>query len=134
VEEVVPHGRVGIPVVIDSSAWNSHFGIKSATSEYEIINTRSEDWTIDFFETGIDTQTEGGLKRVAKYLQDEAFCMTYEDGISKIAITKEIEFHKSHGRLATVAAVRPPGRFARLVVNPPGRWLILARSPMTRWD
>ncbi|HUT42665.1 MAG TPA: sugar phosphate nucleotidyltransferase, partial [Gammaproteobacteria bacterium] len=61
------------------------------------------------------TLTGGRLKRVAEYIEgEEAFCFTYGDGVADIDITAEIEFHKQHGKLATVVAVRPPGRYGAL--------------------
>lgn len=95
----------------------SDFKINLATGEYEILNTESEDWTITFVDTGLDTQTGGRIKRIQKYVEGETFCLTYGDGVSDINIRAEIEFHKAHGKLATVAAVRPPGRFANLTVD-----------------
>lgn len=92
----------------------SDFKINLATGEYEILNTESEDWTITFVDTGLDTQTGGRIKRIQKYVEGETFCLTYGDGVSDIDIKAEIEFHRSHGKTATVAAVKPPGRFANL--------------------
>jgi len=66
-------------------------------------------------ETGLETQTGGRLKRIKKYLgQDEMFCMTYGDAVADIDITAELAFHHAHGKLATVAAVRPLARFGAL--------------------
>lgn len=98
----------------------SDFTINLATGEYEILNTDSEDWNITFVDTGLETQTGGRLRRAAGHLQDETFCLTYGDGVSDINLTQEIEFHKSHGKLATIAAVSPPGRFARLTLESSG--------------
>jgi len=98
----------------------SDFTINLATGDYKILDTESEDWTITFVDTGPETQTGGRLKRVAEHLQDETFCLTYGDGVSDINLTQEIEFHKSHGKLATIAAVRPPGRFASLTLGNSG--------------
>jgi glucose-1-phosphate cytidylyltransferase len=95
----------------------SDFKINLATGEYAILNTESEDWTITFVDTGLETQTGGRLKQVAKYLDNETFCMTYGDGVSDIDIGAEITFHKQRGCLATVAAVQPPGRFGSLVLE-----------------
>jgi glucose-1-phosphate cytidylyltransferase len=61
--------------------------------------------------------TGGRLKRIAPYLGDKAFCLTYGDGLADVDISAEIAFHRAHGKLATVAAVRPPGRFGVLNVN-----------------
>lgn len=95
----------------------SDFKINLATGDYEVLNTDSEDWTITFIETGLETQTGGRLKRVKQYVGDETFCLTYGDGVSDIDISDEIEFHKKHGKKATVAAVQPPGRFATLSID-----------------
>lgn len=95
----------------------SDFRINLGTGDYEVLNSDSENWNVTFIDTGLETQTGGRLKRVQKFLGNETFCLTYGDGLSNIDVTKEIAFHKSHGRLATVAAVQPPGRFATLGFN-----------------
>lgn len=92
----------------------SDFKVNLATGDYEIFNSASEDWNITFVDTGLETQTGGRLKKVRPYLDEETFCLTYGDGVSDIDISEEVSFHKKHGKLATVAAVRPPGRFATL--------------------
>ena len=86
-----------------------------------VLSSDSEPWTITLVDTGADTMTGGRLKRVAKYLDDETFCLTYGDGVSDLDIRAEIEFHKSHGKLATVASVQPPGRFALLEIEEDGQ-------------
>jgi len=69
-------------------------------------------------DTGTDTQTGGRLKRVANYIDDhEPFCFTYGDGVSDIHIGKLLDFHKAHGKLATISAALPPGRFGALDVQ-----------------
>lgn len=70
-----------------------------------------EDWTIHMIDTGLATQTGGRLKRLRKWIGDEPFCLTYGDGVSDVDITRLIAFHKKHGKLATVTAVRPTARF-----------------------
>jgi glucose-1-phosphate cytidylyltransferase len=90
------------------------FSINLGTGDYEVLGSDSEDWNVTFIDTGLETQTGGRLKRVQKYVGNETFCLTYGDGLSDLDISKEIEFHKSHDRAATVAAVQPPGRFATL--------------------
>ena len=74
-----------------------------------------EPWRVTLVDTGENTLTGGRLKRVSTYLKDEElFCFTYGDGVADIDITKQIAFHRSHGRLATVASVQPPGRYGAL--------------------
>lgn len=78
----------------------------------------SEPWTVTLVDTGDSTMTGGRLKRVAPYLQEEeAFCFTYGDGVADINIRSLIDTHKSAGRLATVTAVQPPGRFGALEID-----------------
>ncbi|MCX7320339.1 MAG: glucose-1-phosphate cytidylyltransferase [Hyphomicrobiales bacterium] len=92
----------------------SDLEIDLSNGSSKILSSQSEDWKITLVDTGAETMTGGRLKRVASYLGDQTFCMTYGDGLSDIDIGKEIEFHKTQGRLATVAAVQPPGRFGVL--------------------
>jgi glucose-1-phosphate cytidylyltransferase len=83
-------------------------------NKMEIHENNSEPWKVTLVDTGDETMTGGRLKRVRKYLDDENFCFTYGDGVSDIDITKLIKFHEEQGRLATVTAVQPPGRFGML--------------------
>jgi glucose-1-phosphate cytidylyltransferase len=77
-----------------------------------------EPWKVTLVETGEETMTGGRLKRVADYIRDEeCFCFTYGDGVSNVDIAASIAFHKEHGRLATVTAVRPPGRYGSLAID-----------------
>lgn len=76
----------------------------------------AEPWKVTLVDTGEDTMTGGRLKRVTDYLRGEdAFCFTYGDGLADLNITAEIEFHRRHGKLATVTAVQPPGRYGALI-------------------
>jgi len=83
----------------------------------EVHNNNAEPWRVTLVDTGADVMTGGRLKRVRAYLDDEPFCMTYGDGLANIDIGRLTEFHRHHGRLATVTAVRPPGRFGVLEIN-----------------
>jgi glucose-1-phosphate cytidylyltransferase len=76
----------------------------------EILQRKSEPWRVTCIDTGAASMTGGRLKRVG-HLLDETFCLTYGDGVGDIDIAAEIEFHKAHGRLATLTAVQPSGRF-----------------------
>lgn len=91
--------------------------IDLGTGDHKILNSQSENWRITLVDTGPDTMTGGRLKRVAPYLGNETFCLTYGDGLSDIDIGSELAFHRSHGKLATVAAVQPPGRFGVLNID-----------------
>ena len=84
----------------------------------EVHDHKVEPWRVTLVDTGEDTKTGGRLKRVAEYLKDEeAFCLSYGDGLADVDITTSIAFHKAHGKLATVTAVRPLGRFGSLTLD-----------------
>lgn len=86
-----------------------------ATGNTRFHRTGSEPWRVTLVDTGEDTQTGGRLKRIAPYVAGEdAFCMTYGDGLADVDVTSLIAFHRAQGRLATVTAVLPPGRFGAL--------------------
>ena len=77
-------------------------------------NNSSESWTVTVADTGLNTMTGGRIKRIQKYIGDEPFCLTYGDGVSDVPLDKVIDFHKKNGKLATLTAVRPDGRFGML--------------------
>ena len=80
-----------------------------------VHHKRAEPWKVTLVDTGDDSMTGGRLKRVLPYLKNEkVFCFTYGDGVADINITELINFHKSHGKLATLTAAFPPGRFGAL--------------------
>lgn len=78
---------------------------------------RAENWKVTLIDTGLNTNTGGRLKRVRKYLGKSDFCMTYGDGVSNVNIKELISFHIKHKKLATLTAVRPPGRFGALKID-----------------
>lgn len=81
----------------------------------EVHQKKAEPWRVTLIDTGEETMTGGRLKRVAEYLKDEeAFCFTYGDGVANVDIAASLAFHRAHGKLATVTAVLPPGRFGAL--------------------
>ena len=77
----------------------------------------SDDWTVDLIDTGLDTATGGRIKRLAPYVGDGTFMLTWGDGVSDIDLHRLLEFHRSHGKLATLTAVRPPARFGHLEMD-----------------
>lgn len=83
----------------------------------EVHQSVAEPWKITLVDTGDLTGTGGRLKKVAPYLTEDAFCMTYGDGLSDIDVSASIEFHRQHGRQVTVTAVQPPARFGALAMN-----------------
>jgi glucose-1-phosphate cytidylyltransferase len=91
------------------------FDLKNNTTE--IHQNTAEPWKVTVVDTGEETMTGGRLKRVAKYLGTQDFCFTYGDGVSDVNIRASIEFHKAHGKLSTITAVQPPGRYGALKMN-----------------
>jgi len=88
-------------------------------NEMEIHQRNAEPWRVTLIDTGESTMTGGRIKRVASYLSNEdAFCLTYGDGLSDVNIGKLIKFHEEHGSNATITATYPPGRFGALEINP----------------
>jgi glucose-1-phosphate cytidylyltransferase len=86
-----------------------------ANNAMHVCERHAEPWKVTLVDTGDSTMTGGRLKRVAPYIRDEqSFCFTYGDGVADINITQEIAFHRQHGKLATVAAVQPAGRYGAL--------------------
>lgn len=89
-----------------------------ANNKMEVHNNHAEPWRVTLVDTGESAMTGGRLKKVAGYLQDQdAFCFTYGDGVSDIDIKALLAFHKAHGKLATVTAVTPPGRYGALSLD-----------------
>jgi glucose-1-phosphate cytidylyltransferase len=91
------------------------FDIKN--NRMEVHQKNAESWRVTVVDTGEETQTGGRLRRVREYLKDEAFCFTYGDGLSDVDVAATVEFHRSHGKLATITAVQPPGRYGALQIE-----------------
>jgi glucose-1-phosphate cytidylyltransferase len=80
----------------------------------EVHQTMSEPWKVTLVDTGQDSGTGGRMKKIETYIGSETFMLTYGDGVSNIDIKELVRFHKTHGKLATITAVTPPGRFGNL--------------------
>ncbi|MEN1989180.1 glucose-1-phosphate cytidylyltransferase [Paenibacillus hubeiensis] len=85
-----------------------------ATNQQMIHHIHAEPWKVTLVNTGLETMTGGRLKRVKEYLNNEPFMLTYGDGVSDVNIQELVEFHRNHGKLATVTTVQPNGRFGAL--------------------
>ncbi|KGR34525.1 glucose-1-phosphate cytidylyltransferase [Vibrio campbellii] len=89
-----------------------------ANNKMTVHNQRAEPWSVTLVDTGANSMTGGRLKRVKDYIKDEdCFCFTYGDGVSDVNISNLIDFHKAHGKLATLTATIPPGRFGALTIE-----------------
>jgi len=102
---------------LDYLSLNGSMSIDLASGRVESRNRDSEDWKIHLVDTGFDTPTGSRVHRLRSLLGDEPFMVTYGDGISNIDLAALIHFHRSHGKLATVTAVRPPARFGELLFD-----------------
>ena len=83
----------------------------------DYFKKKIKDWKINLIDTGPSTLTGGRVKKLTKYLKDETFFLTYGDGLSDININQLLDFHRSHGKKATISAVRPPARFGSLILD-----------------
>jgi glucose-1-phosphate cytidylyltransferase len=100
--------------MVDYSAIHSDLTVKVGTGDVIVHGNTHPDWTVDLIDTGIDTLTGGRVKRLAPVLGDRTFMLTWGDGVSDVDLKALLAFHRKHGRLATVTAVRPPARFGHL--------------------
>lgn len=89
------------------------------TSENKMVvhNNNTEPWKVTLVDTGLNTMTGGRIKRVKDYIGNETFMLTYGDGVSDVNINELIEFHKSHGKIATMTAIQPGGKFGMLDID-----------------
>jgi glucose-1-phosphate cytidylyltransferase len=90
--------------------------IDMSNNSIEVHHKKADPWKVTLVDTGEATQTGGRLKRVADYIDDD-FCMTYGDGVGSVDISDLVKFHQGHGKLATMTAVQPPGRFGALEID-----------------
>ena len=89
-----------------------------AENKMEVHQKHVEPWSVTLIDTGEDTLTGGRIKRIKEYVKDEeAFCFTYGDGVADIDISALVNFHQLHGKLATVTATHPPGRYGALKIS-----------------
>lgn len=117
----------------------NHFRLHAAESvEFDLANhkvelgaSEADPWKVTLVETGTDTLTGGRVKRIQRWVEkDEAFCMTYGDGVSDVDITALIAHHKKHGRHATMTTVTPPGRFGAVEMRD-GKVTRFVEKPVT---
>lgn len=98
-------------------AYRKDLTIDLHNGRIDIHDGESENWRIHLIDTGADTQTGGRIKRLAKWIGDETFMMTYGDGVGNVDLNKLLALHRESGKLATVTAVHPPSRFGELIIN-----------------
>ena len=102
---------------IDYSLYNSDFTIELSTNKKTVHKYNKIDWKVTVVDTGINSQTGKRIKNLKKFIGRETFMMTYGDGVSDVNIDKLLQFHKNHGKIATLTAVRPLARFGELNIE-----------------
>jgi len=100
-----------------------------ASNSMEVHKKNSEPWLVTLVDTGENTNTGGRLKRVKDFLGNNTFCFTYGDGLSDINISQQIEFHNNHDGIATITAVKPPGRYGALVIDKKNKVELFREKP-----
>ena len=102
---------------LDYSALNGSMTVRIAGAGVELHARHCEDWTVHLIDTGTQTNTGGRIKRLEPWLKDGPFMATYGDGVGNVDLTALLKFHHSHGKTATLTAVRPPARFGSLMFS-----------------
>jgi glucose-1-phosphate cytidylyltransferase len=107
---------------LDMAELDGSFTLSLGDRRVERHDRPLDDWKLSLIDTGVETQTGGRLARVAPLLRDGTFMLTYGDGLCDLDLGKLLAFHRAHGKLATVTAVRPPARFGELQFEGASRW------------
>jgi glucose-1-phosphate cytidylyltransferase len=100
---------------------NSDFTIDLSNNQLELHRPHQENWKVTLVDTGWETGTAKRLERVRQYIGDDDFMLTYGDGVSDVDISALVTFHKTHGKIATVTAIKPEGRFGALKIEDKGK-------------
>lgn len=103
--------------MVDYCSLSSNLTVNLRTGQINQHEGYRPDWTIDLVDTGLKTQTGGRIKQLAPYVNNETFMLTWGDGVSDVNLHDLLAFHRSHGKLATLTAVRPPARFGHLQID-----------------
>jgi glucose-1-phosphate cytidylyltransferase len=110
-------GEVIKRYMADYFSLNSNLTVNLGTGDVKVHDGVRPDWTVDLIDTGVATMTGGRVKRLAPYIGNETFLLAWGDGVFDIDLRDLVAFHRSHGKLATLTAVRPPARFGHLVLR-----------------
>lgn len=126
-------GQIIKDFFLNYEAYSSDFRIQLGGDHPRSLHgVSAEDWTVTVAETGAETMTGGRVKRVARYLQDDdLFCVTYGDGVADVDVTAVIDFHRSHGRRATMTCAQPPSRFGIVEIGEGGQVEHFREKPRT---
>ncbi|NES87133.1 MAG: glucose-1-phosphate cytidylyltransferase, partial [Moorea sp. SIO2B7] len=103
--------------MVDYCSLNSNLTVNLKSGEVKMEESYKSDWNVELIDTGLHTNTGGRIKRLAPYIGNETFMLTWGDGVCDLNLNELLAFHKSHGKLATLTAVRPPARFGHLEID-----------------
>ena len=103
--------------MVDYCSLNSNLTVNLKSGNVQMEESYKPDWNVELIDTGLNTNTGGRIKRLAPYMGNETFMLTWGDGVSDLNLNELLAFHKSHGKLATLTAVRPPARFGHLEID-----------------
>jgi glucose-1-phosphate cytidylyltransferase len=107
-------GEVLKKYMTDFASLNGHLSVNLRSGKVEHHGGYRPDWNVDLIDTGQETMTGGRIKRLAPYMGDDTFMLTWGDGVADINLHELLAFHRAHGKLATLTAVRPPARYGHL--------------------
>ncbi|MET0421958.1 MAG: glucose-1-phosphate cytidylyltransferase [Acidimicrobiia bacterium] len=116
--------------MVEYSSLATNLTVRVADGTVELHHGERDDWTVELIDTGYYTATGGRIKRLEPYLGDDTFMLTWGDGVSDINLDDLLAFHRSHGKLATLTAVRPPARFGHMELDG-NRVLEFSEKPQT---
>jgi glucose-1-phosphate cytidylyltransferase len=108
----------------------SDIEVDIGSNSYKIISSVAEPWKVTLLDTGVETMTGGRLKRASKFIGNENFLATYGDGLSDINLNELLKFHRINGKLATITAVQPPGRFGAMEITERGEVTQFMEKPI----
>jgi glucose-1-phosphate cytidylyltransferase len=124
-------GEVIKKYMVDYCALNSNLSVCFKTGSVKMTQRQNRDWNVELIDTGTDTQTGGRIKKLQPFLGDETFMLTWGDGVSNVDLNRLLAFHRKHGKLASLTAVRPTARFGHLETDG-DRVVEFSEKPQTR--
>lgn len=116
---------------LDFHKLNSDFSINLGSGDVNIFTQTKIDWNVTLVDTGLHTMTGGRVRRMKNFIGNKPFMLTYGDGLSDVNLEKLLKFHKSHGKMVTVTAVRPTARFGEILTDDNGSVLNFKEKPQT---
>lgn len=114
---------------LDYTLLNGNLTVQIKEGRSRVVHREQDEWVVHLEDTGLDTLTGGRVKKLSEWVKNETFMVTYGDGVSNVPIKELVAFHKSHGKLATITAVRPPARFGGLTMDHKGSVISFTEKP-----